>query len=556
VLSRRSAKDLLEALSDCSGQAAGAAISFAVALTAGVVYLRLGSSRDRPELRAPLDPDSVKDPQAEITRVIIQLQDDIIRPIDDRFTGRPFHYDLLAFPFTPLVLVVGNHSAGKSTFINRLLGIQTQETGVAPTDDGFTLLERDASTNEVEDGPTLLGCSDNSCFRELKRFGPSFWCHLKRKRLVLPKESEMPFGLQIVDTPGMIDMPVKSESTSGGRGYNFLEVVRWFAQRADLILLLFDPDRPGTTGESLDVLTQSLAGLENKFLIVLNKVDQLDSSVDFARAYGTLSWALSKVIPRKDIPQIYTMYNAACEDEAEHNLRSPAAVREHKLPLEAFRKKREEVVAEVLRAKFRHWDNVISATEETLRNVSMVATVSGAVRWRVRCRIAEVCAWGLAILVTPGVAGGWLSRTRWNGPNWALAASWAAYAVVVGGSVRFLKEHCRQFEQLQVSDLDGYFEATYAHCFIYADTEDVRARWSAVRSRTASVLRAAPSAASLPLVSRRELARIDNCLEEDIWYLRRLAKRLRVSAASRQAMAAQAASLSKVPFCPIAGTGR
>lgn len=40
---------------------------------------------------------------------------------------------------------------------------------------------------------------------------------------------------------------------------------------ADLILLLFDPDRPGTTGESLDVLTRSMAGLDHKFVIILNK---------------------------------------------------------------------------------------------------------------------------------------------------------------------------------------------------------------------------------------------------------------------------------------------
>merc|ERR1719310_2599450 len=139
----------------------------------------------------------------------------------------------------------------------------------------------------------------------------------------------------------MIDLPTKVDGDDhyyGGRGYNFLEVVRWFGKRADLILLLFDPDKPGTTGEALDVLTKSLNGLDHKFLIVLNKVDQLDSSVDFARAYGTLGWALSKVIPRKDIPQIYTMYNQGVETEGH-------AVREHKLPLEAFRKKRKEVVA-------------------------------------------------------------------------------------------------------------------------------------------------------------------------------------------------------------------
>lgn len=34
------------------------------------------------------------------------------------------------------------------------------------------------------------------------------------------------------------------------------------------------------------------------------EVDQLDSTVDFARAYGTLGWALSKVIQRKDAPAL------------------------------------------------------------------------------------------------------------------------------------------------------------------------------------------------------------------------------------------------------------
>ena len=39
-------------------------------------------------------------------------------------------------------------------------------------------------------------------------------------------------------------------------------MVRWWAKRADLILLLFDPDKPGTTGETLDVLTKALSGLK------------------------------------------------------------------------------------------------------------------------------------------------------------------------------------------------------------------------------------------------------------------------------------------------------
>lgn len=95
----------------------------------------------------------------------------------------------------------------------------------------------------------------------------------------------------MVDSPGMIDSPVSransydyppSQSSSGGdlgrrgsdssRGYDFEGVVRWFAERADVILLFFDPDKPGTTGETLSILTNSLPGMDHKLYIVLNKV--------------------------------------------------------------------------------------------------------------------------------------------------------------------------------------------------------------------------------------------------------------------------------------------
>lgn len=56
------------------------------------------------------------------------------------------------------------------------------------------------------------------------------------------------------------------------RGYDFEGVVRWFAERADVILLFFDPDKPGTTGETLSILTNALPGMDHKLYIVLNKV--------------------------------------------------------------------------------------------------------------------------------------------------------------------------------------------------------------------------------------------------------------------------------------------
>lgn len=96
-------------------------------------------------------------------------------------------------------------------------------------------------------------------------------------------------SFMMVDSPGMIDSPMSRTSiynndlanpdSSGrrqgsdtSRGYDFEGVVRWFAERADVILLFFDPDKPGTTGETLSILTNALPGMDHKLYIVLNKV--------------------------------------------------------------------------------------------------------------------------------------------------------------------------------------------------------------------------------------------------------------------------------------------
>ena len=74
-----------------------------------------------------------------------------------------------------------------------------------------------------------------------------------------------------------------------------------------MILLFFDPEKPGTTGETLSILTSALAGFDSKLYIVLNKSDQFERIHDFARVYGSLCWNLSKVIHRKDLPPVYSI---------------------------------------------------------------------------------------------------------------------------------------------------------------------------------------------------------------------------------------------------------
>lgn len=207
-----------------------------------------------------------------------------------------------------MVMLLGNHSSGKSSVVNYITGRDIQQTGVAPTDDGFTMIQR-GHVDMDEDG--FAATSNKDLFLEdLKPYGSNFLTRFKLKTREMPEDSKVPMNLILLDTPGMIDTPVQvsdRRSVEGQlRGYDFLGVTRWFAQRSDLIVFFFDPSNPGTTGETLDVLSSSLKGMEHKIVLVLHKTDVFDRVTDFGRCYGALCYNLSKVLETKDLPFLYT----------------------------------------------------------------------------------------------------------------------------------------------------------------------------------------------------------------------------------------------------------
>lgn len=192
-----------------------------------------------------------------------------LEPINQRLRG-PLEKCSDKAPLLPFVFLLGNHSSGKSSFINYVLGRNVQTAGVAPTDDAFTIIAPGPSDID-QDGPALIGDPDMG-FSGLRHFGPDLIHHTQLKI----RSGIATQDLMLVDSPGMIDSPVNSNRGEAApaltgtlrgsrqrhmdRGYDFHGVTKWFADRADVILLFFDPDKPGTTGETLSVLTESLAG--------------------------------------------------------------------------------------------------------------------------------------------------------------------------------------------------------------------------------------------------------------------------------------------------------
>ena len=100
----------------------------------------------------------------------------------------------------PYVLFLGNHSSGKSSFINHLMGgASVQDVGIAPTDDAFTCLLH--GENERDDvGPAALELLPAE-LAPLNDFGPE----LVQRVRVKVRNRDLLRNVVLVDSPGMID---------------------------------------------------------------------------------------------------------------------------------------------------------------------------------------------------------------------------------------------------------------------------------------------------------------------------------------------------------------
>ena len=76
--------------------------------------------------------------------------------------------------------------------------------------------------------------------------------------------------------------------------YDFAEVSRWFAERSDLILLLFDSYKLDISDEFKGVI-ESLKDHDDKVHCVLNKADALDPEA-LMKVYGALLWSMAKIM--------------------------------------------------------------------------------------------------------------------------------------------------------------------------------------------------------------------------------------------------------------------
>ena len=104
----------------------------------------------------------------------------------------------------------------------------------------------------------------------------------------------------LIDTPGVLS----GEKQRLSRAYDFSEVARWFADRADMILLLFDAHKLDISDELKEVIEKIRPYNDDKVRCVLNKADGVGRE-QLVRVYGSLLWSMGKIFQTPEVARVY-----------------------------------------------------------------------------------------------------------------------------------------------------------------------------------------------------------------------------------------------------------
>lgn len=179
------------------------------------------------------------------------------------------------------ILLIGNHSAGKSSFINWYVEEHVQKTAVAIETQGFALITSGKRRESLTGNATLHLFPQ---FRELDNVDGVV--DYLSTEVATSKQKKFSF-VTFIDTPGLVD---------GGMKYPFdvEQSMIWFGLRADLILVFFDPLGQALCKRTLDIVESLNNQHPDRIRFYLSKADTAGTQGDRQRVLMQITQELCK----------------------------------------------------------------------------------------------------------------------------------------------------------------------------------------------------------------------------------------------------------------------
>jgi len=179
----------------------------------------------------------------------------------------------------------------------------TAQIGPEPTTDRFICICH-GEMAQVVPGNALV-YDQTLPFEPLANFGNGFLSKLACAKM----PNAILEAVSFVDTPGILT----GEKQRVRRGYDFEEVMAWFADHAAMIILFFDAHKLDISDE-LKRTIALLGPASQKVHVILNKADRVTAQ-QLVRVHGALMWSLGKVM---DTPEVARVYMGSFWDEPLH----------------------------------------------------------------------------------------------------------------------------------------------------------------------------------------------------------------------------------------------
>uniref|UniRef100_A0A8C9BVP1 EH domain containing 3 n=1 Tax=Phocoena sinus TaxID=42100 RepID=A0A8C9BVP1_PHOSS len=218
-----------------------------------------------------------KDPEVfqTVSEGLKKLYRTKLLPLEEHYRFHEFHSPALEdadFDNKPMVLLVGQYSTGKTTFIRYLLeqDFPGMRIGPEPTTDSFIAVMQGEMEGIIPGNALVV--DPKKPFRKLNAFGNAFLNRFVCAQLPNPVLE----SISVIDTPGILS----GEKQRISRGYDFAAVLEWFA-RLDI-------------SDEFSEVIKALKNHEDKMRVVLNKADQIETQ-QLMRVYGA-----PHVVPGED----------------------------------------------------------------------------------------------------------------------------------------------------------------------------------------------------------------------------------------------------------------
>ncbi|XP_017283600.1 uncharacterized protein si:ch211-11k18.4 [Kryptolebias marmoratus] len=179
------------------------------------------------------------------------------------------------------VMLMGNHSAGKSSFINWYVEEHIQRTGVAIETQGFSFVTSGRKRESLTGNATLHlypHFKPLQQFKGVTEYLSTEICTSRQKRFSL---------VTFVDSPGLVDGDMKYP-------FDVDEVILWLGDLCDLILVFFDPMGQALCKRTLNIVESLNEKHGERLHFYLSKADEAGGESDRQRVLMQIVQELCK----------------------------------------------------------------------------------------------------------------------------------------------------------------------------------------------------------------------------------------------------------------------